>query len=335
MKQYKSSILILIFFSVFISGCWFVRIGIKNTTDAIFGEPEQVKNKIKDPIKDNVRLSALWVGHSTVLVQMDDKVFFVDPVFEDAIGGVMLRKVEAGLDLNDLPRLDLILASHAHMDHMSIRSIDDLDDKYPNAKLVFPYGAEEYLPSYSMDMIRLKTGNSEERGYVGETRIINGLKVTAVYALHQGGRYGFDSYLWNVPGCTGYIVEYNGMTVFYAGDTAYDEKAYKELGKKYKIDLALIPIGPCRDCETDGNFNHVASLGGLKMLDDLQAEYMLPIHYGAVEYFGDPDEPIIVLRSLIERHGSNTATGVSASKPYSEKVVILNEGEQHVFKYKE
>lgn len=331
----KSYILLLIIFSLFISGCWFVRIGIKNTTDAIFGEPKEVKNKIKDPIKDNVRLSALWVGHSTVLVQMDDKVLIVDPVFEDAIGGVMLRKTEAGLDLDDLPKLDVILASHAHMDHMSIRTIDDLDNRYPNAKLVFPYGAEEYLPSYNFDMIRLKTGNSEERGYVGESRIINGVKVTAVYALHQGGRYGFDSYLWNVPGCTGYIAEYNGMTIFYAGDTAYDEKAYKELGKKYKIDLALIPIGPCRDCETDGNFNHVASLGGLKMLDDLQADYMLPIHYGSIEYFGGVDEPIVVLRDLIQRHGNHTATGISASKPYSEKVVILDEGQQHVFRYKE
>ena len=92
--------------SVIFSGCWFARGIIHNSTDAIFGTPGKVKNKIKDPVKEDVRLSALWVGHSTVLIQMDDKVVMVDPVFDDVIGGLMLRKVEAGLNLDDVPKLD-------------------------------------------------------------------------------------------------------------------------------------------------------------------------------------------------------------------------------------
>lgn len=320
--------------SVIIYGCWPVRVGLKNIGDTFFGEPEKVKNKIRNPIKDNVRFSALWAGHSTTLIQIDDKVILIDPVFEDVISGIVMRRVEAGLDLKDIPKLDLVLVSHAHMDHMSLGSLKEIDDRFPNAKLVVPVGAEQYLPSYDMEMIRLKTGNSEKLGYVGETREINGIKVTAVFALHQGGRYGLDSYTWNVPGCTGYIFEYNGISVFYAGDTTYDELAYKSLGKKFNIKLALIPVGPCRDCETDGSYYHVASLGALKVFDELKAEYMIPVHYGALEYFDDPDMPVHVLKDLAERYGSSSSTGMAISKPYSESLKILNEGEQYVFEFK-
>ena len=333
-----SKLSFLLVLSVLFSGCWFVKLGLQNTADSIFGSPEKkVENKITDPVKDDVRLSALWVGHSTVLLQMEDKVILIDPVFEDAIAGIMMRKVEAGLDINSIPRLDIVLVSHAHMDHMSLSSLKDLDDRFPKASLVFPKGSEEYLPSYDMDMIRLKTGNSYKRNFVGETRVIDGVKITAVFAQHFGGRYGLDSYLWHVPGCTGYIIEYEDMTVFYAGDTSYDEKAFKSLGERYNIDLALIPIGPCRDCESDGNFNHVASLGALKMLDDLQAAYMIPVHYGAITYFNDPDIPIIVLKELIDNHDIHTATatGVASMKSYTEMVKILNVGEQYIFEYKE
>ena len=59
-----------------------------------FSTPQSIPNKITKPIKENVRLSALWIGHSTLLIQMDDKVILVDPVFENVIGGFMMRKKE-------------------------------------------------------------------------------------------------------------------------------------------------------------------------------------------------------------------------------------------------
>ncbi len=330
----RTVIFLFITMLVTIIGCWPVRVGIKSIGESIFGEPERVTNKNRHPVQDNVRLSALWVGHSTVLLQIDDKVLLIDPVFEDVISGVVLRKVEAGLDIKDIPRLDMVLVSHAHMDHMSLGSLKDLDKRFPKAKLIVPIGAEEYLPSYDMEMIRLKTANSKELGYIGESKTINGVKVTAVFAQHQGGRYGMDSYTWMVPGCTGYIIEYNGITVFYGGDTTYDEYAYKYLGAQYKIDLALVPVGPCRDCETDGSYYHLASLGALKVFDELKADYMIPVHYGALEYFDDPNIPVYVLKDLAERYGSNSATGMAISKPYSESIKILKEGEQYIFQYK-
>jgi L-ascorbate metabolism protein UlaG (beta-lactamase superfamily) len=183
-----------------------------------------------------------------------------------------------------------------------------------------------------MEMIRMRTGNSKERGYAGETKEIEGVKVTAVYALHFGGRYGLDSYLWNVPGCTAYIIEYKDLTIFYAGDTAYDDKAYKELGKKFAIDLALIPIGPCRDCYSIGQFTHVASYGALVMFEELKAEYMIPVHYGALTYGNEPYQPVKVLKELLEGKGGGGSDEIASRWSHiKERVKILEEGQQIVF----
>jgi N-acyl-phosphatidylethanolamine-hydrolysing phospholipase D len=334
MKRIKLLILLTLISSAFFSGCWFVRAGMRNLDRVVFDAPAKVKNKIKNPIKANVKLSALWVGQSTVLLQLDDKVIITDPVFENVIAGFMMRTVEAGLEISSIPKLNLILVSHAHMDHLSFPSLDALDKRFPHATLVIPDGVEKYLPSYNMKIIRMRTGNSEERKYIGETKIIDGIKITTVYANHQGGRFGLDSYLWDVPGFTGYIIQYKGITVYFAGDTSYDDKAFKYLGKKYKIDLAFIPVCPCRDCDQIGNFRHVASLGALMMLDDLRTKYMIPIHFGTIEYFNDPNIPVYVLEDLINKYNTKTVTGVAASEPYKDKIKILKAGEQYIFEYK-
>lgn len=329
----KNILLTLIAITVVISGCGLAAIGIENMGQSIFSNPERVENKITDPIKDDVRLSALWVGHSTVLLQMEDKVILIDPVFDDVIGVVMLREKEAALDIESIPRLDLILVSHVHLDHMSFSSLGDLNKNFVGAKLIFPLGAEEFIPDYpNLDFVRMNTGNSYAKGFVGETKEFDGVKITTIYALHFGGRYGFDSYLWNVPGCTGFVIEYKGMTVFYPGDTAYDSLAYKSLGDMFDIDLALIPIGPCSNCYEVSSFSHVASYGALLMLDDLKAQFMIPVHYGAIRYRRDPNIPLDVLKELI--NDPNLYSGSHNKRSYKERTVILNEGEQHIFKYK-
>ncbi|MEO8666195.1 MAG: MBL fold metallo-hydrolase [Ignavibacteria bacterium] len=313
-----------------IPGCGLLMIGVENVGQTIFSSPKDVVIKVKDPIRDSVKLSVLWIGHSSTLLQIYDKVILLDPVFNNVISGVMTRRQTAAIDINTLPRLDMILESHAHMDHLSISTLADLEELFPKAKLVFPEGVEDFLPNYDFEFIRMKTANSSKKGYIGELRMISGVRVTTVYALHFGGRFGLDSYVWHMPGCTGYIIEYKDVTVFYAGDTLYDEKAYKKLGEKYDIDLAIIPIGPCRNCEELFNHNHVASYGALMLFNDLKAKYMLPVHYGAITYHSDPDYPLIVLKELMEKE-DNKATHTTGGKLYKDKIIILDEGEQRVF----
>ena len=312
-------------------GCSRVADVKTNLTDAVFSRPEQVVKKIKDPVKDSVRFSVLWIGHASTMIQIEDKVILLDPVFEDVIASLMLRKVEAGINIKDISKLDLVLISHAHMDHLSLPTLNDLDRRFPRASVVFPAGTEQYMPSLRMKMVRMKTGNSRKLGYIGETKDIDGVKVTTVFANHPGGRYVMDSYVWFEPGATGYIIEYQGITVFFAGDTVYDKEAYKVLGKKFDVNLAILPIGPCIDCEAIDFGYHMGSFGAMNLLDDIKADYMLPIHYGSSTYGSDPDQPLKTLVYLIEQYPKETVTGILWTRSYEQKILILDEGEQFIF----
>ncbi|MBK8981970.1 MAG: MBL fold metallo-hydrolase [Ignavibacteria bacterium] len=329
MKIFKI-IIIAIALIISIEGCGLYRIGFMNAGHTIFNNPEKPAKIERNPIRDNVKLSILWAGHSSALIQMYDKVILIDPVFNNVISGVMTRKYEAAIDLTNVSSIDMILVSHAHMDHLSISTLDDLEDKYSSAKLIVPMGAEEFLPGYDYDIIRLRTGNSAKKNYVGQTYEYNGLKVTAVYALHFGGRFGMDSYSWNMPGCTGFIVEYKDLTIFYAGDSVYEENGYKAIGNRFDIDLALVPVGPCRECEEDNSFSHIAAAGALKVFDDLKAKNMVPVHYGALDYSRDPDYPVNILKELIAKKDGSSNSGQSGVS-YKDRIKIIDEGELFIF----
>jgi N-acyl-phosphatidylethanolamine-hydrolysing phospholipase D len=307
--------------------CNMFYIAVRNVP-VFFSEPRKVENKIKNPIKENVRLSALWIGHSTVLIQMDDKVIITDPVLTETIGELGRRVFEPGIDIENLPKCDLILISHPHFDHLNLGSLEILEKKSKNASLVFPQGLENYLPDYKFNFVRMKNDEGYRTKYTGESKVINGIKVTTVYAQHWGGRFGLDGFLWGNTAYTGFILEYNGMTVYFAGDTGYDDKAFKELGNNYNIDLALIPIGPCADCDNCGVQNHVFPPDAVYIFRDLKAKYMVPIHYGTFEFAqADPMVPVVSLNKIIDE---DSKSGTSPEK-LADMINILKIGEQKIY----
>jgi N-acyl-phosphatidylethanolamine-hydrolysing phospholipase D len=320
MRKFLYNICYLLF-AIWFSGCVYMSIAFNNFEDAIFKSTKKVENKIKDPVKKDVRLSVLWAGHSTMLLQLYDKVIIFDPYFNNHLGGVFLRRVETGLDLNYLNRLDMICVSHSHMDHLCYSSIGELSEKFPNAKLVFPYGVENYLPSFDLDMIRVDNRKAS-RNNTGKPVMIDSIKVIPVSAVHPGGRYAIDTYIWRVEGATGYILQYRDLCVYFAGDTGYDSVAFKNLGNSFNIDLALIPVGPCRNCDSTGFWYHTSSLESLELFRDLKAKHMIPMHYGAIKYIKDENYPLVVLEELL-----NT----TAYSDLKNKVKILKVGEQVIF----
>jgi N-acyl-phosphatidylethanolamine-hydrolysing phospholipase D len=309
------------------SSCNMFYIAVRNVP-VFFSEPQKVPNKIKKPIKDNVRLSALWIGHSTLLIQMDDKVIITDPLLTETAGELARRVIEPGIDVENIPPCDLILISHPHFDHLSMGSLEILEKKSKNTALVFPAGLENYLPGYRFNFVRMKNDAGYVSKYTGESQVINGINVTTVFARHWGGRYGLDGFLWGSTAFTGYILEYNGLTVYFAGDTGYDKNAFKEIGNKYKIDLALIPIGPCADCEQCGVENHVFPPDAVYLFRDLKAKWMIPIHYGTLVFAqADPMEPLIALNKIIDEDSKSGST----DEKLIDKINILKIGEQKIY----
>ena len=85
-------------------------ISLRNTM-IVLRPPDPVPNRVTTPERHDARLSALWIGHSTVLVQLDDQFILTDPLFTRYVGGVSARLVEPGIAPDKLPPIDAVLVS--------------------------------------------------------------------------------------------------------------------------------------------------------------------------------------------------------------------------------
>jgi N-acyl-phosphatidylethanolamine-hydrolysing phospholipase D len=265
--RYSAAFLIILFFSI--SGCGvsllsrFVSRTIEHDSDPI----EPVPNRISNPILQDVGLSVLWIGHASVLIQIHDKVFLTDPVFTRTVGMLARRIVEPGIDAQSLSRVDYVLISHTHFDHLNYGSLSELPKQ---GKLLIPSGAAVYTPDFGFEETReMKPWESFEGG---------GVRITAVPAQHFSGRYGFDI-LWTAgKGYTGYVIEYNGKTVYFAGDTGYRDSLFTQIGQRFQIDVALLPIAPIEPREMMSRV-HLDPQRAIQAFVELNAGLMIPIHY--------------------------------------------------------
>jgi len=272
------------------SGCAFVPIFARNASAYVFDRPAAVPNKITNPVLSHSRLSALWVGHATVLIQIDDKFVLTDPVFTRTVGQFSPRRVEPGIDIESLPAIDLCLISHMHIDHLSVESIDRLEPRLQS--MLVPEAGLVYVPNLPFPTDEVRWWQSVER---------NGLRVTAVPVDHSGYRYGADA-AWMDRGYTAWVIEYNGLTVYFGGDTAYDRQAFVATAKRFpSIDLALLPIGPVEPAPMS-RANHMDPAEALQAFIDLGADHMVPIHYDTFFHGRDqPGDAARLLRVAVER----------------------------------
>ncbi|XYH98170.1 MBL fold metallo-hydrolase [Sorangium sp. So ce1128] len=233
----------------------------------MFDSPRPVQSKVHAPYRPEARLAALWVGHATVLLQIDDKIILTDPVFTDTVGVIVKRLVEPGLDPEDLPPVDAVLISHMHLDHLSLGSLSLIEEKV--RALLVPRGGLVYLPNYTFDSVEVPTWTTWQQG---------DLKITAVPVWHAGYRYGLDRD-WMTESFTGYVVEYHGITVYFGGDTAYERDYFVKTRARFPaIDLAIMPIapvGPREFMET----KHVGPAEAIQAFLDLGARRMMAIHF--------------------------------------------------------
>jgi N-acyl-phosphatidylethanolamine-hydrolysing phospholipase D len=231
-------------------------------------------------------LSAVWVGHATVLLRFGRHYVLTDP----NLGGSILvqqRVTPASLRPGEVPPLDFALISHPHADHFDTWTLRRLSRL---REVLYPAGADAYVKGLPQ----------ATRGVAPWQTIVSGpFRITAVPIAHAGGRYLVDS-LWN-HAASGYVIEAYGRTVFFAGDTGYDSARFKEIGRRFpNIDLALVPIAPARG----KNKNHASPEEALRIFEEVGARYMIPIHFEAYKSTVVPlDEPRRVLAESARRRG--------------------------------
>jgi L-ascorbate metabolism protein UlaG (beta-lactamase superfamily) len=180
---------------------------------------------------------ATWVGQSTFLIRSANATVLTDPVWSETAGPTAWlgsrRAARPGLDLDAVPRVDLVLLSHDHYDHCDLPTLRRLalrDDPL----IVAPLGYKKLLSGAGYSRI-------VELDWWQENAPVSGLGVTLVPARHWTRRtpYGTNRRLWG-----GYMLRIGGRSVYFVGDSGYQEGLFAEIGRRCGApDLALIPIG--------------------------------------------------------------------------------------------
>jgi L-ascorbate metabolism protein UlaG (beta-lactamase superfamily) len=242
------------------------------------------------------------------LIQIGDKVFLTDPIFNSTAGLISRRRIEPGITAKSIDRLDYILISHIHFDHLSYGSMSLLPK---TAAILLPHGGIEYTPELGFSEYR------EMNTWVAFTA--DGVRITAVPAKHFNGRYGFDAAWLDYNTYTGYIIEYKGKTIYFAGDTGYDPEIFSNIGSKYVIDIAFIPIAPVEPHDFMVRV-HTGPMEALQIFEDCRAKIMIPIHHHT--FVQGTDSSLTFARDQLKR--------LVSEKHIEDRVIILDIGEQRV-----
>lgn len=249
---------------LYLTGLLFLSACGNFTSTVKTGKPQPQLSKATDKIE------FYWVGHATVLMRIYDKWIITDPNFSMRTGTVVKRLSEPGIDVASVKPVDAIVISHNHFDHLDAPSLVQLRG---SRHLFAPPSGFTYTPR--------AVARFEHPASPGYSYEEDGLKITAVNVNHFGGRMLVDN-LWDGEPYTGYVIQYRGVTVFFAGDTGYHETYFRELKDFFKIDVALIPVGPAGGFGTGsglGNAVHVNPYGAIQIMRDCGARYMIPIHH--------------------------------------------------------
>ncbi len=235
-----------------------------------------------------------FIGHSSFLLQLGGLGVLVDPVFATRLI-LMRRQRRPGVRVSDLPRIDAVLLSHAHMDHLNRPSLRAVVREMrrrglPAPVAIVPNGVSDLVADLGFREVR------ELRWW--ESTALGEMQVTATPCKHWGARMfkdthrGFGGYALAAPGAP---------AVWHSGDTAY-APIFGEVGQRLRPEIALLPIGAY--FPDSYRAVHTSPEEALQICEDVGARLMVPMHYNTFRLGREPfDEPLPRLLASAERMG--------------------------------
>lgn len=214
-------------------------------------------------------LRATWLGHSTVLLELDGKRVLTDPVWSDRIspfGVAAPRRFQpVPIPVTALPPLDAIVISHDHFDHLDRGTIAALADR--PTPFVVPLGLGMYLEAWGIPparVIELDWWESTE---------LAGLRLTATPSQHFSGRVGNrNKTLW-----ASFVIETERRRVFFSGDTALTPEFDEVRAKFAPFDLVMLEVG---GFHPSWDHIHLGPDNALEALRMLGGGPFMPVHWG-------------------------------------------------------
>ena len=263
----------------------------------------------KPSLAGNGQMGVTFIGHSSFFLQLGGENILIDPNFARWLF-VLKRLRQPGLQVRDLPPVDLVLVTHAHFDHLhrpSLRAIVRQTKlrHQPAPTIVVPHHVFDLVSDLGFDnVVELDWWNSYRH---------RGLTITHVPSQHWGARVIEDSH----RGYGGYVLRSHKHSLYHAGDTAYFS-GFREIGQRLAPELALLPIG----AYNPPSFRsvHANPADATRAFLDLNSRWMVPMHYGTFRLSHEPmDEPL----QLLEREAR--AAGIE------DRVVVMDEGVTRFF----
>ena len=241
--------------------------------------PTHIENKPYPP-PDGKTPSLTWIGHSSFLLCLGGVNVLVDPVFSERCSPVRFagpKRVRApGIAIETLPKIDLILLSHNHYDHMDIPALRIICQHFPEAQIITSLGNADFLARKGLQ-------RAAELDWWQQVCLQN-VQITATPARHFAARTLWDrnKTLW-----VGFVLHYQGRCIYFAGDTGYTRyfaEIHERLGAP---DLALLPIGAYQPREMMATI-HMDPDEAIQAFMDLQAHRAVGMHFGTFQLTAEP-----------------------------------------------
>ncbi len=222
-------------------------------------------------VLDSIGLKATWFGHATVYVEMDGKRILTDPMLSDRAFPVKMlapkRFNPPPLNVEELPKIDIVTISHDHFDHLDMKTVQQLAKN--GTQFFVGIGVKAHLMEWGIAKKQIK-----EMDW-WETIVLDGFKIHCTPARHYSGRKGMDnSTLW-----TSWVIESPYHKIFHSGDSGY-QSHFKEIGKRFgTIDIGFVKIG---DYGLDLGWRdiHMHTEKSVQATKDINAQLLFPIHWG-------------------------------------------------------
>lgn len=247
-------------------------------------------------------LGLTFIGHASFLMQIEGRTLIVDPNFARWLV-VLKRQRKPGIALRDLPAVDVVLLTHAHMDHLHKPSLRRIVQQAVEQTGQAPIAI---TPLHVGDLIA-EMGFREiiELDWWQSSNVL-GMEITHTPARHWGARMVSDTH----RGFGGYGIRAGEHSIYHAGDTAYFP-GFREIGERLNPEIALMPIG----AYNPDHFRnvHASPEDSLRGFIEMGSRWMVPMHYGTFRLSHEPmEEP--VPRLLVAAHQAGVRDQVRVMK---------------------
>ena len=271
------------------AGVDFSKVSKMALMKTMYNRPADARPSKRLPsVKTNLESSyatptVIWFGHSSFLIKTKGINILVDPDFSGYAGpNSWFVKAYDGSDvfkLKDMPRIDVLLISHDHYDHLDYQTVKELKNKVKH--VIVPMGIGSHFRYWGYEASQIHELNWNESFQVSPS-----VNITVTPARHESGRtLSMRKTLWG-----SFVIKADGYKLFYSGDSAYG-RHFKTIGETYgPFDLAMMECGQYNKLWSR---NHMFPEQTALAASEINAKVILPVHWAKFTEAAHPwNEPV-------------------------------------------